>query len=161
MTAPNLLITASPHLSARDSTPKIMWHVVLSLVPVLGAACYFFGVSALLVTSGAVLGAVVTEAVFGQRGTLWDGSAAITGVLLALTLPPGLPMWMAFIGGAFAIGQGAGPQDERVDMGDGPDFSNDEAVRGMQRRGALSRRCDRAPNVAAELFVGREDLGRR
>ena len=106
MTEPNLLITASPHLSARDSTPKIMWHVVLSLVPVVGAAVYFFGVSALLVTAAATLGAVVTEAVFGQRGTLWDGSAAITGVLLALTLPPGLPMWMAFIGGAFAIGFG-------------------------------------------------------
>ena len=106
MTPSNLLITASPHLSARDSTPKIMWHVVLSLVPVLVAAGYFFGVSALLVTAAATLGAVVTEAVFGQRRTLWDGSAAITGILLALTLPPGLPMWMAFVGGAFAIGFG-------------------------------------------------------
>jgi len=106
MSEPSLLITASPHLSARDSTPKIMWHVVLSLVPVLGAGAYFFGVSALLVTAGATLGAVVTETVFGKRGTLWDGSAAITGMLLALTLPPGLPMWMAFIGGAFAIGFG-------------------------------------------------------
>lgn len=106
MTPSDLLITASPHLSARDSTPKIMWNVVLSLVPVLAAACYFFGVSALLVTAGAVLGAVVTEAAFGPRGTLWDGSAAITGLLLALTLPPGLPMWMAFVGGAFGIGAG-------------------------------------------------------
>ena len=106
MSEPSLLITASPHLSARDSTPKIMWHVVLSLVPVLGAGAYFFGVSTLLVTAGATLGAVVTETVFGKRGTLWDGSAAITGMLLALTLPPGLPMWMAFIGGAFAIGFG-------------------------------------------------------
>jgi electron transport complex protein RnfD len=106
MTPSDLLITASPHLSARDSTPKIMWHVVLSLVPVLGAACYFFGVSALLVTAGATLGAVVTEAVFGKRSTLWDGSAAITGALLALTLPPGLPMWMAFVGGVFGIAFG-------------------------------------------------------
>lgn len=106
MTPSDLLITASPHLSARDSTPKIMWNVILSLVPVLGAACYFFGVSALLVTAAAVLGAVVTEATFGQRGSLWDGSAAITGLLLALTLPPGLPMWMAFVGGVFGIGAG-------------------------------------------------------
>jgi len=106
MTEPNLLITASPHLSARDSTPKIMWHVVLSLMPVVAAAVYFFGVSALLVTAATTLGAVVTEAVFGKRETLWDGSAAITGVLLALTLPPGLPMWMAFVGGAFAVGFG-------------------------------------------------------
>ena len=50
MSGPGILITASPHLGARDSTSKIMWHVVLSLVPVLGAACYFFGVIALLVT---------------------------------------------------------------------------------------------------------------
>ncbi len=106
MSEPDLLITASPHLSARDSTPKIMWHVVLSLVPVLAAACYFFGVSALLVTAAATLGAIVTEAAFGGRQTLLDGSAVITGVLLALTLPPGLPMWMAFVGGAFAIGFG-------------------------------------------------------
>lgn len=106
MTPSDLLITASPHLNARDSTPKIMWNVVLSLVPVLGAAGYFFGVSALLVTVAATLGAVVTEAVFGHRGTLWDGSAAITGLLLALTLPPGLPLWMAFVGGVFGIGAG-------------------------------------------------------
>ncbi len=106
MSQSDLLITASPHLSARDSTPKIMWHVVLSLAPVLAAACYFFGVSALLVTAGATLGAIVTEVAFSGRRTLWDGSAAITGILLALTLPPGLPMWMAFVGGAFAIGFG-------------------------------------------------------
>jgi electron transport complex protein RnfD len=106
MSGPGILITASPHLGARDSTPKIMWHVVLSLAPVLAAACYFFGVSALLVTVAATFGALVTEQVFGKRGTLLDGSAVITGILLALTLPPGLPMWMAFIGGAFAIGFG-------------------------------------------------------
>lgn len=106
MTQPDLLITASPHLSARDSTPKIMWQVVQSLVPVLAAAAYFFGLSALLVTAAATFGAVITEALFGTRRTLRDGSAAITGILLALTLPPGLPMWMAFIGGAFAIGFG-------------------------------------------------------
>jgi len=106
MSQPSLLITAAPHLSARDSTPKIMWHVVLSLAPVVGAATYFFGVSALLVTAAATAGAVATEAVFGKRGTLWDGSAAVTGILLALTLPPGIPLWMAFVGGVFAIGVG-------------------------------------------------------
>jgi H+/Na+-translocating ferredoxin:NAD+ oxidoreductase subunit D len=106
MSGPGILITASPHLGARDSTPKIMWQVVLSLVPVLAAACYFFGVSAILVTVGATAGALVTEAAFAKPHTLLDGSAAITGILLALTLPPGLPMWMAFVGGVFAIGFG-------------------------------------------------------
>lgn len=103
---PRLLITASPHLGTRDSTPKIMWHVVLSLVPVAAAAAYFFGASALLVMAGALAGAVLTEGAFAGWGTLRDGSAVITGLLLALTLPPGLPVWMAFVGGAFAIGFG-------------------------------------------------------
>jgi Na+-translocating ferredoxin:NAD+ oxidoreductase subunit D len=53
-----------------------------------------------------VLGALATERAFGPRHSLSDGSAAITGVLLGLTLPPGLPLWMAFVGGAFGIGFG-------------------------------------------------------
>jgi Na+-translocating ferredoxin:NAD+ oxidoreductase subunit D len=106
MKAPQLLITASPHLAASDSTPKIMWHVVLSLVPIVAASSWFFGVSALLVIGAALAGAVLAERAFGARGTLADGSAAITGLLLGLTLPAGLPLWMAFLGGAFAIGVG-------------------------------------------------------
>jgi electron transport complex protein RnfD len=106
MTDPRLLITASPHLGGADTTPKIMWHVVGSLVPVIAAATYFFGVSALLVIAAAVAGCLVTEQVFGKRGSLLDGSAAITGLLLGLTLPAGLPLWMAFVGGVFGIGLG-------------------------------------------------------
>jgi len=106
MSQPPLLITASPHLSAGDTTPRIMWHVVGSLLPILAAATYFFGPSALLVVGAAVAGAVVTEWAFGLRGTLGDGSAVITGLLLGLTLPAGLPVWMAFVGGAFGIAIG-------------------------------------------------------
>ena len=106
MTKPSLLITASPHLGARDTTPTIMWSVVMSLVPVVGASVYYFGPSALLVIAAATLGAVLTELVFGPEGALWDGSTAITGILLGLTLPPGLPIWMAFTGGVFGIGFG-------------------------------------------------------
>jgi electron transport complex protein RnfD len=83
-----------------------MWNVVGSLVPIVGAGTYFFGVSALLVVAAATAGAVATERVFGRRGTLGDGSAVITGLLLGLTLPAGLPLWMAFVGGVFAIGFG-------------------------------------------------------
>jgi Na+-translocating ferredoxin:NAD+ oxidoreductase subunit D len=101
-----LVITASPHISGRESTPRIMWNVVGSLVPLIVAATYFFGPSALLVVSATVLGAVLTERFFGPGGTLRDGSAAITGILLGLTLPAGLPMWMAALGGVFAIGFG-------------------------------------------------------
>lgn len=101
-----LSLTASPHLKSPDSTPTIMWTVVGSLAPVVGAAVYFFGLSAILVLSAAVVGAVLTERAFGQPGSLKDGSAAITGLLLGLTLPPGFPMWMAFVGGVVAIGLG-------------------------------------------------------
>jgi len=83
-----------------------MWNVVGSLVPVLVAATYFFGPSALLVVAAAVAGAMLTERAFGTGGTLADGSAAITGLLLGLTLPAGIPMWMAALGGFFGIAVG-------------------------------------------------------
>jgi Na+-translocating ferredoxin:NAD+ oxidoreductase subunit D len=106
MTAGRLLITASPHLHGKDDTPTIMWNVVGSLVPLVAIATWFFGPSALLVVTAAIAGALVTERVFGNRGTIGDGSATITGILLGLTLPAGMPMWMAFVGGAFSIGFG-------------------------------------------------------
>ena len=102
----HLVITPSPHMKGPASTPTIMWSVVGSLVPIVCASAWFFGISALLVIAASVAGAVGTEAVFGKGRTIRDGSAAITGVLLGLTLPPGLPLWMAFLGGAFGIGFG-------------------------------------------------------
>lgn len=101
-----LVIAASPHIRGAASTPVIMWNVVGSLVPVVIAATWFFGPSALLVVGASVAGALVTERVFGKGGTIGDGSAVITGMLLGLTLPAGMPMWMAALGGAFAIGFG-------------------------------------------------------
>ena len=101
-----LELTAPPHLKAPDTTRRIMWSVVGSLVPVIAAATYFSGPSALLVIGSAAAGAVLTERVVGRRGSLGDGSAAITGLLLGLILPAGIPMWMAFLGGAFGIAFG-------------------------------------------------------
>jgi len=106
MNVPRLDLTASPHIKAPDSTPRIMWNVVASLVPVVAAATWYFGLSALLVIAAATAGAVGTEHMFGRNGSLGDGSAAITGLLLGLTLPAGMPLWMAFVGGAFGIGFG-------------------------------------------------------
>jgi electron transport complex protein RnfD len=100
------LVSASPHLASGHTTQRIMWAVVASLVPVIGASLFFFGPSALLVIGAATAGAVITERIFGQRGALADGSGLITGLLLGLTLPAGFPMWMAFVGGAFGIGFG-------------------------------------------------------
>jgi len=106
VSGPPLQVTASPHLPGPDSTPRIMWSVVGSLVPIVAAAAWFFGPTALLVLAAATLGALVPERLLGRRGSLGDGSAVITGILLGLTLPPGIPLWMAFLGGAFGIGLG-------------------------------------------------------
>ena len=103
---PRFVVTASPHLKAPASTPVIMWTVVGSLLPLVAASVYFFGVSAFFVVAAATLGSVLTEAALGSKRTLFDGSGTITGILLGLTLPPGLPVWIAFLGGAVSIALG-------------------------------------------------------
>ena len=103
MSAEKLIVTASPHLRSLDSVPRIMWHVVASLVPVVVSAAWFFGVSALLQVATAVVVALLTERVTGKGGAIADGSATITGLLLGLSLPAGLPLWMTALGAAFAI----------------------------------------------------------
>ncbi len=106
MSAPNLIVAAAPHLKDRDTTPRIMWTVAASLVPVLLTSMFFFGVSAFLVVLAATFGALLTEKWLGRPRSLRDGSAMITGLLLGLSLPPGIPMWMAFLGGFFGIAFG-------------------------------------------------------
>lgn len=87
-----------------------MWEVVYTLIPVFGVAFYYFGLSAFLVSLAAVSGCLLTEWWFSspakKAGAIRDGSGLITGLLLALTLPPGFPLWMAFLGGVVAIGMG-------------------------------------------------------
>lgn len=100
-----LLLSTSPFLKSPQTTPFIMWQVVYALVPVCLASIYYFGLSAILVLAASTAGAVLTEWLF-KREAVRDGSAAITGILLALTLPPGLPLWMAFMGGVVSIALG-------------------------------------------------------
>lgn len=105
---PKLILSTSPYQKRAVDTPRVMRHVLYSLIPAMGAALYLFGVSALLVVLSCVFGAVLTEWLLQGRGdfrtsTVSDGSAVLTAVLLALTLPPGLPLWMAFVGGVVAI----------------------------------------------------------
>lgn len=84
-----------------------MWEVVYTLIPVVGVAFYFFGLSALLVTAATVAGGLVAERLFDPgKKALSDGSALLTGLLLALCLPPGFPLWMAFLGGFVSISVG-------------------------------------------------------
>jgi Na+-translocating ferredoxin:NAD+ oxidoreductase subunit D len=101
-----LQVTASPHLAGHDSTRQIMWAVVWSLVPVVVASVYAFGPSAALVVLASIAGAVLTERIFGKRGSLLDGTALLTGLLVGLTLPAGLPLWMAALGAAAGVGLG-------------------------------------------------------
>jgi H+/Na+-translocating ferredoxin:NAD+ oxidoreductase subunit D len=105
-----LLVSTAPFLKGPETTPDIMFTVVYTLIPIQLAAFYFFGLSALLISFTAVTSCVFTEWLFNKSDdafkTLKDGSAIITGLLLALTLPPGFPLWMVFVGGMVAIGMG-------------------------------------------------------
>jgi len=87
-----------------------MHEVLFAALAAAACAVYFFGLGALLVLCAACAGAVVVERLtLGEHrgwGSLVDGSGLLTGVLLALTLPPSIPLWMAFLGGAVAIGLG-------------------------------------------------------
>lgn len=150
---PRLIITASPHLKPADSTPRIMWTVVGSLVPVIAAAAWFFGVSALLVIAAATLGAVAAERMFGRGGALADGSAAITGLLLGLTLPAGMPLWMVFVGGAFAIGFG-----KTVWGGLGQNVFNPALVGRAFLQGAFPVAITTWPTVGGPFFSLKGDL---
>ncbi len=104
------IISSSPFLRSGLSTPRIMWEVVITLVPVVLMASWVFGISALLMTLVCVVACLLAEWTFlpATRKTRLpgDGSAVITGILLALCLPPGFPFWMAFLGGFVAIGLG-------------------------------------------------------
>jgi len=99
-----------PHLRARDSVPKIMWSVVAALVPALVASGYFFGFRAYLHVGLAVATAVITEAVITRlrlkKATVGDGSAVVTGLLVAFCLPAQarwfVPIVAAFVAIAIA-----------------------------------------------------------
>lgn len=103
-------VSTSPFLHDQATTPKIMYEVLITLAPVVLAAIYYFGLGAFAIMVTAILGCAVTEWLFDPSGSkgksLRDGSALLTGILLALTLPPGFPLWMAFLGGVVAIGMG-------------------------------------------------------
>ena len=100
------LISPGPHLSGGGSVSRIMYFVVLALLLPSGAAVYYFGFNALWMMIACIATAVLTE--YGikklrKRPFSMDGSAVITGLLLALVLPPTLPLWMGVIGALFAV----------------------------------------------------------
>ncbi len=110
--SPMLTVSASPHVHTSRTVSACMWHVIIALLPALVCSIYFFGVGALIVTVTALLGCMATEYVinrwmFGNtETTLANGSAILTGLLLAFNLPSNLPVWIVLIGCVVAIGIG-------------------------------------------------------
>ena len=110
--ADKLIVSSSPHISRQESVPKIMHTVWIALLPACVAGVLFFGYEALLVIGWATVGCVAVEAAILRlrghrweevRGTALDGSAIVTGVLLALNLPASSPWWMVLIGALVAM----------------------------------------------------------
>jgi electron transport complex protein RnfD len=106
----NLIVSGSPHIHKPESISRIMWTVVASLIPAGIAGVIIFGWDALWVTLVAVIAAVLTELIFGiwakKKITVLDGSAVITGILLAFNLPSGVPLWLPVVGAVFSIAIG-------------------------------------------------------
>ena len=104
------LVSAAPHIRTAEDIPKIMYAVLIGLIPAVIASVYFFRLLAINLMVVCVITAVVSEYIFQslrkKKITVVDGSAVITGLLLALTLPPSLPLWAAALGTFFAIALG-------------------------------------------------------
>lgn len=102
-----LRLESSPHIKSAFTTSKAMYCVIIALVPCVVSAIVFFGFYQLVVILTCVLFAVATEYIVKkvrkQNPTISDGSAALTGLLLALTLPPNYPLYACAIGSIFAI----------------------------------------------------------
>lgn len=106
-----LTISASPHVHTRSSVASCMWNVVVALLPALAASLYFFGLGAAIVVITAVVGCMAVEFainkwMFRRPATLMNGSAVLTGLLLAFNLPSNIPVWIVLIGCVVAIGIG-------------------------------------------------------
>jgi electron transport complex protein RnfD len=103
----NLKITSSPHFHSGESTSKIMWSVVICLIPAGAWGVYNFGLQALLVLFVSIGSAMLTEFIITtllkKKHTLFDGSAFLTGLLVGFNMPPSIPGFIPIIASAFAI----------------------------------------------------------
>lgn len=109
MSDPTIIVSASPHVHSERTSRTLMYDVVIALIPAFLVSLYVFGISALITTAAAVVSCLVFEYLIQKylmktEVTIGDGSALITGILLAFNLPAGLPVWMVFVGGLVAIG---------------------------------------------------------
>lgn len=102
-----LIAGSSPHFRNDISVRRIMMDVVIAMIPAIAASIYFFGARAALViavtTAASVLSELAMNKIMKRNVTVGDLSAAVTGILLAFNLPPSIPLWIAALGGVFAI----------------------------------------------------------
>lgn len=102
-----LVVSASPHLRSKHTTPKIMLDVIIALIPALIASIVLFGPRVIAVTATTVITAVLAEyisrKVMKRHNTISDLSAVVTGLILAFNLPVSIPLWIAAIGSVVAI----------------------------------------------------------
>ncbi|MFQ5454835.1 MAG: RnfABCDGE type electron transport complex subunit D [Nitrospirota bacterium] len=105
-----LIVSPWPHIKSDVTIPKLMYGVIIALLPAALVSIYFFGISALQVILVCIIVSIVTEGVFqkiiGEDITINDGSAALTGLLLGMNLPPGAPWWLSLVGSVIAIAIG-------------------------------------------------------
>jgi electron transport complex protein RnfD len=104
-----IIISASPHVHSARTSKKVMYDVLYALIPAFLVSIYVFGIRALILTSVAVISCIVFEYIIQKyllktEITITDGSALITGILLAFNLPTNLPIWMIIVGALIAIG---------------------------------------------------------
>jgi Na+-translocating ferredoxin:NAD+ oxidoreductase subunit D len=106
-----LTISPSPHIHAENTVQKLMYGVIISLIPALAISFFVFGINSLYVMALSVLFCIGTEYVLTRyllkkESTILDGSAIITGILLGFNVPSSLPWWALLIGSIVAIGVG-------------------------------------------------------
>ncbi|HID95529.1 MAG TPA: RnfABCDGE type electron transport complex subunit D [Candidatus Latescibacteria bacterium] len=105
-----VVVSVSPHIVTSVTVSRLMYMVVLALIPAAAVSLYFFRLKAALLITICVITALLTEALLqkarGKAITVDDGSALLTGLLLALNLPPSMPLWAAILGTVVAIGLG-------------------------------------------------------
>ncbi len=104
-----LIVSPSPHIHSGDTIEKNMYGVLIALIPAFLVAVYVFRLDALIITALAVLFCVgfeylITKHIMKKEPQIFDGSAIITGVLLAFNVPSNLPIWILALGALFSIG---------------------------------------------------------
>lgn len=105
------IVSPSPHVYTDESVPKLMYGVIVSLLPALAVSVWFFGIGMIIVTAVSVASAILFEYLIQRymlkvKPTHLDGSALLTGLLLAFCLPSNIPFPLVMIGALAAVGIG-------------------------------------------------------